>query len=185
MHKGLAVEAKQPSIDFCMRDGREVAIRPVQPGDEPELRAFVQRLSPESRRRRFFGPIRELTPDMAYRLTNVDGVARVALVATFPGDPAIRAVGRFDRLTDSSAEIAFTVEDALQGQGLGTELLWLLAERARDIGFRWLIAIVLPENRSMLDVFRRCGLPCTNHWQDGVIRVEVDLGEGAVQPRLS
>jgi RimJ/RimL family protein N-acetyltransferase len=171
-------------IRFNLRSGQEVAIRPIEPSDEEELRAFVRRLSPESRRFRFFAPIQELSDGFAYRLTHVDAVTRDALVATLPGETAIRAVGRFDRVDDESVEVAFTVEDSMQGQGLATELLWLLAERARDFGYRKLVAVVLPENRKMLSVFHDCGLPCVTRWEEGNVRVELELGEGMVQPRF-
>ncbi len=169
---------------FRLRDGREVLIRHIRPSDEEELRAFVRRLSPESRRLRFFGPIHDLPQQMAYRLSHVDGHERAAVVATLPGDDAIRGVARYDRIDDSTVEGAFTVEDSMQGQGLGTELLWRLAEWAQGHGYRRLRAFVLPENRAMLDMFQHCGIPCSIRREPGQVKVDLELGEGMVQPRF-
>jgi hypothetical protein len=45
-----AAEAGQ----LILRDGSTAQVRLAQPEDQPELRAFFERLSPESRRRLFF-----------------------------------------------------------------------------------------------------------------------------------
>ena len=49
-------------------DGR-LAIRELRPADAAGVQAFVGRLSPESRRRRFFTPIIELAPRQLARVT--------------------------------------------------------------------------------------------------------------------
>ena len=64
-----------------------------------------------------------------HRFTHVDHVDRVAFVVLL-GDQVI-AVGRFDRYPDTDdAEVAFLVEDAHQGRGLGSVLLEHLAAAA-------------------------------------------------------
>jgi ribosomal protein S18 acetylase RimI-like enzyme len=50
------------------------------------------------------------------------------------------------------------VDDAHQGQGIGTALLRHLALIARNAGLKELIADVLPENTAMLKIFRASGL---------------------------
>ena len=61
--------------------------------------------------------------------------------------------------TEDSAEVAFAVDDAYQGRGLGTILLGQLAEVAHANGIQQFEAIVLPENHRMIDVFRESGFP--------------------------
>ena len=63
------VELETETID---RDGRKLFIRPIRPDDEPLLQLFFRRLTPEDIRLRFFGPLRELTHEMAARLTQID-----------------------------------------------------------------------------------------------------------------
>jgi GNAT superfamily N-acetyltransferase len=86
------------------------------------------------------------------------------------------AVGRYDRYPGTTeAEVAFVVADAYQHLGLGTLLLEKLASRARQSGISTLQASVLAENREMLDVFRRSGLPLITANDLGVIAVRMSL----------
>ncbi|MEV5748628.1 GNAT family N-acetyltransferase [Actinoallomurus sp. NPDC052308] len=74
-----------------------------------------------------------------------------------------------------TAEVAFLVEDAQQGRGLGTVLLEHIAAAARERGIRRFIADVLPENRRMTTVFRAAGYEAQQRFEDGVIRLTLDL----------
>ncbi len=87
----------------------------------------------------------------------VDYENEFALVGDAGG--RIVAIAQYFRLPKQPerAEVAFTVEDALQGQGIGTRLLERLAEIARARGIRTFEAEVLAPNRRMIDVFRNCG----------------------------
>lgn len=161
---------------FRLHDGRVVEIRPISGDDQLELQAFHRRLSMESQRLRFFAPLAELSDAMADRLTHLDGVERYALVANFPGEKAIRGVGRYERTTGDSAEVAFVVEDSVQSQGLGSELLRRVAGEALANGLHALTALVLPENHHMLDVFRHSGLPCDVRAEGGLFTVRLVLG---------
>ena len=59
--------------EIVHRDGKNGCfIRPIRPDDEPLLQAFTRRLTPEDMRMRFFGPLRELSHEMAARLTQID-----------------------------------------------------------------------------------------------------------------
>ena len=46
---------------IALLDGRVLAVRPITPASKPLIAAAMTRLSPESIRRRFFAPRRELT----------------------------------------------------------------------------------------------------------------------------
>jgi acyl-CoA synthetase (NDP forming)/GNAT superfamily N-acetyltransferase len=74
-----------------------------------------------------------------------------------------------------TAEVAFLVEDAQQGRGLGPVLLEHIAAAARERGIRRFIADVLPENRRMTTVFRAAGYEAQQRFEDGVIRLTLDL----------
>jgi hypothetical protein len=107
------------AITFTLHDGRMVHLRPISGDDQHELQSFHLRLSLESQRLRFFAPLPELSDAMADNFTHLDGIDRCALVAAFPGETAIRGVGRYERTSEDSAEVAFVVEDSVQSQGLG------------------------------------------------------------------
>ncbi|MEV0400813.1 GNAT family N-acetyltransferase [Actinoallomurus sp. NPDC050550] len=174
--------------DVVLADGGTAHLRPIRPGDAELLREFYARLSPESIYYRFFSPRPRLTDREIEHFTTVDHTDRVALIATI-GD-AMVAVVRYDRLGTGSpyatvpespdespdtAEVAFLVEDAQQGRGLGTVLLEHIAAAARERGIRRFIADVLPENRRMTTVFRAAGYEAQQRFEDGVIRLTLDL----------
>jgi len=73
------------------------------------------------------------------------------------------------------AEVAFTVVDQYQGQGLGAALMHHLAAIARRAGLKELIAEVLPDNVPMLKVFEKSGFPLSIKREPQVVHVAVRL----------
>jgi acyl-CoA synthetase (NDP forming)/GNAT superfamily N-acetyltransferase len=122
------------------------------------VQAFLEGMSPESRRLRFFSAAADLS-GAARWAASVAGRRGIGLVAT-TGDPArIVAHAEYERIGDDRAEVAFAVADSLRGRGLGTILMAHLAAAAREQGISRFIAEVLPENRRMLEVFQESGFP--------------------------
>jgi acyl-CoA synthetase (NDP forming) len=105
----------------------------------------------------------------------VDHHDREAFVAEL-GDRLI-AVGRYERLGPAAteAEVAFVVEDAHQGRGVGSVLLEHLAEAARDAGISRFVAEVLPQNGVMLRVFADAGYQVRRRYTDGVVHLEFPI----------
>lgn len=166
-----------PAGPLQLTDGRRVWFRPIRPDDVGRLRAFHRRLSMDTQRLRFFTPLRELSPAMAENFCNVDHDKRTAIVICYPGEDAIRGVGRLEDMGDGTAEVAFVLEDCLQGHGIGKALLSLLAAHARERGITTLTAMVLPENGAMLHVFRTCEFPSTFEIRDGAEYITLDISE--------
>jgi GNAT superfamily N-acetyltransferase len=161
-----------------LSDGVAVRVRAIGPDDADGLRCFHSRLSHESIVLRFFGPHPRLSDPEVERFTHVDGVDRVALVAVLASE--IVAVARYDRPTGAEeAEVAFVVDDAYQGRGLGTILLQHLAETARAHGIRRLSADTLSENFRMLHVFRDAGFPRTFTRDSEVMHVVMDISSSS------
>jgi len=158
-----------------LRDGREVRIRPIRPDDAERLCAFHDRLSTRTARLRFFSPLKHLSPDFAKRLTSVDFVKRCAFVISPVDSDTIHAVGRYEGETRRSAEVAFVVEDTLQGQGIGPLLLERLAEHARDQGFTRFSAVTLGENSQMLAMFRESPYDAEIHMERDLAFVRLDI----------
>jgi RimJ/RimL family protein N-acetyltransferase len=157
--------------------GTEVPYRPILSSDQAALQRFHTRLSDRSVYQRFFGPRPWLSDDQARYFTHLDGTDRFALIALDPTAPEeIAAVVRFDREPGTDrAEYAAVVADRWQGLGLGLGLTRRLIDAARRRGIRCFYALVLPENRRMLNLLRDLGLPEQIHHQDGIERVDVTL----------
>ena len=167
---------------LALRDGTCVRVRRVRAEDAAALQRLVGRSSDRSIELRFFGPLKELSDEMARRFADVDGKDRFALVALDPQDPGeIVAVVRYGREEGTDgAEYAALVEDRFQGRGLGIGLTRHLIEAARENGIRHLHAMVMRENIGMLSLLRSLDLPERERWQDGAEHVEIDLRSDAV-----
>ena len=159
--------------DVVLTDGGTAHIRPITPEDGDLLRAFHARLSPETIYYRFFAPYPRLSDRDVKRFTHVDYDERVGLIATISG--VMVAVVRYDKISEDEAEVAFLVEDAHQGRGLASVLLEHIGAAARERGVRRFIADVLPENRRMINVFREAGYTAQQTFDEGVIRLTLDL----------
>ena len=165
---------------LILDDGTAVPVRTIEPEDVSALQRFHSRLSDRSIYLRFFGPMDELSEEKARYFAEVDGVDHFALVALDPDDPEeITAVVRYDREPNTNrAEYAALVEDRWQHLGLGLYLTNQLIDKARDADVRFLYALVLPQNRPMLNLLRNLDLPEREHREDNAKYVEVDLQSG-------
>jgi len=162
-----------------LRDGERIAIRPIRSGDRELIAEAFQRLSPESRYRRFFAPLERLSEqDLSY-LTQVDHHDHEALVALGP-EGGIVGVARYVRSGEpSEAEVAVVVGDPWQGRGVATSLLDRLVERARDAGIDHFIALVLSENQDALELFRHVAPDgsSTRRSQSGHVEMLIEIPE--------
>lgn len=159
--------------DVLLKDGRVARVRPITPDDVEEFLAFYDRVSDESKYFRFFAPYPKLSDRDVKRFTEVDHHKRVAFVTVVQGE--IIAVGRYDAVNDEEAEVAFLVEDAHQGRGVGQLLLEHLAQAGRERGYIRFTADVLPENVRMIQVFREMGYKIAGTIEDGVQHLSFDI----------
>ena len=159
--------------DVVLRDGTVARLRPIRPGDAEAIHRFHAGQSEESIYLRFFAPIRQLSQRDVERFTTVDYVDRMALVATIRDE--IIGIGRYDRVTPESAEVAFNISDHYQGKGIGSVLLEHLAAIAQEHGISRFEAEVLPQNRKMLSVFADAGYEVSKRYEDGVVVLHFDI----------
>ena len=162
-----------------LRSGLQVLIRPIRPGDEPALQAAHDRLSARTKYLRFLAPKPHLNDGETRYLVQVDGHDHVALVATPVDAPdRIVAVARFVRLPEDpqTAEFAIVVGDALQHEGLGTQLMSALADAAGEHGITRFRATVLAENLAMHRLIRDLpGRVVREEHQGHVDEIDVEL----------
>jgi acetyltransferase len=164
--------------DFRLRNGRTVHVRAVRPADGEAVQDFVRGLSDTARRLRFFAPIRELTPSMLTRLTQVDGRRDRVLIA-LAGDDAgsqIVAIAQHAAEDDWRCELALVIADEWQELGLGRLLLDMLIENAREAGFARVGGDVLRSNDAILGLARAFGFAVTRSPHDAtMVRITRDL----------
>ena len=170
-------EAAKYSVIEVLPNGRCVEIRALSPDDLGGFTEAVGRSSAESLRRRFFAPRRSFTEQEIAFFVDVDFVKHAALVAVTEqgGQPIIVGAGRYIVVGPERAEVAFTVADQCQGQGVGGALMHHVTAIAREAGIKELIAEVLPENTPMLAVFKKSGLRMTTKKERGVVHVTLHL----------
>lgn len=158
-----------------MRDGTSVNIRPVKPTDEVALQEFFYSHSEETVYNRYFRPVRALPHATAQGLVNIDYEHDMAILATTGaiGKEKIVGLGRYVRDKDGDlAEVAYTIHDQYQGQGLGTILQDHLTAYAKLRGVRGLWAVSFGSNKAMLSVFGKLGPYTKKVIEPGVWRVE-------------
>jgi len=191
----LYIAARTSQI--TLRDGSRVLLRPAVAADRPLLVAGFERLSPESRYRRFFAPVKSMSGPLLDYLTSIDyvdhfawaaiaaeaGPSSAADAALGGGTPPVTpgaepygvGVSRYIRLADpAAAEMAVTVVDDWQGKGLGRILLDALVLEALENGIERLEGDVLDENRPMHELLRRTGARFQPEG-NGILRFSIDL----------
>jgi len=153
---------------------RELSVREITLDDVDRLHRMFTRLSPDTVYRRFFSPINQPRRSALVWLAAVDHGSRDALVA-LDGDEIV-AVARYDSRPDgSTAEVAVTVEDAWQHQGIGGRLTKRLAQRAVDHGIESFVATVLADNRPALGLLRKLSPGASVHFDGGGYEASMPL----------
>ena len=142
-----------------LSDGSRVLIRPIRKEDADLERAFIERLSPESRWYRFLGQMK-VSNDMLKRLTDIDFQREVAFVALRhdTGEKKEIGVSRFCISADgASCECAVVVADEWHGKGLGHLLMRLLIDVARRRGIKHMFSVDAAGNQQMSDLAASLG----------------------------
>jgi RimJ/RimL family protein N-acetyltransferase len=176
----MPIDSRTYLAKEILGDGTEIIIRAIRPQDRASVLEAFKGLDREAVYRRFFSPKKELTDTELKGLTDVDFANVVALVATLKtskGETLI-AGGRYaveDREGPRSAELAFLTGEAYRGRGVAGLLLKHLTKLAEDAGLERLEAEVLAENRPMLAVFKRSGLPMRQAREGSVFHVTLSL----------
>lgn len=136
-----------------LTDGTQVVLRCIRPEDKAMLVEGMEKLSMESRYRRFFMAKHQLTADDLAFLTEVDGVDHFALGAAIQQGEHLCGVGvaRFIRVPSQPelGEPAVAIIDEQQGKGLGHLLFMRLISAARERGIQRFHCEVMSGNTSI------------------------------------
>ena len=160
--------------EWQMKDGTVVTIRPIRPEDAEMEQEFVKGMSDESRYYRFMDTLRELTPTMLVRFTQIDYDREMALVGTVAGDEGKETqigVARYVVNPDGeSVEFALAVGDTWQKSGVGRKLMTALIDCARQKGYRAVVGDVLSTNGKMFNLMTSLGFTIHPHPDDVAVK---------------
>ncbi len=159
-----------------LRDGARATLRSIASEDGPLLAAAFDRLSEESRYRRFFTTKSELSPTELAYFVDVDHKDHEAIIAIDPSSGEALGVARYIRSSDDAevAELAVTVVDDWQRRGLGRALLDRLTYDARREGVRRFSALVQSDNPNALALATGAG-DTQRHSDTGVVELVIEL----------
>lgn len=140
----------------------QLVLRPIRPEDEPQHREFADSLSPGDLRLRFFSSRLELPRSELARLTQIDYSREMAFIAVrTDADGTQHTIGVVRAVTDPDnvdAEFAIVVRSDLKAQGLGAILMDKMIKYLKSRGTKRMVALVLPDNRAMLELGQSAGM---------------------------
>lgn len=158
-----------------LKDGNEVILRPIRPEDEPMELEFIKGLSTETSRYRFFQIIKDLPHDALVRFCNIDYDREMAFIAETTDTDGERArrieIGVSRLILDPNkkrGEFAVVIADKYQGKGLGTKLVDMLIEFARDKDVEGIYGVIMSGNMAMIRLCEKLGFT-TRREQDSVL----------------
>jgi GNAT superfamily N-acetyltransferase len=171
---------------IALRDGARVRIRQGHSSDRGLLLRGFERLSAESRYRRFLVPMPALSEEAVRYLTEIDHHDHEAIIALDEETGEGIGVARYvrDPHRPEVAEVAVTVIDDWQARGLGTLLLGVISARAREEGITTFTALLLAANAEILDILNRLEPVRVIDRGAGTVQVEVPIPEVGVAPAL-
>ena len=158
--------------------GTNVLLRLVRPDDKERLQNGFRKLSSQSRYKRFFTAKQSLTNAELDYFTELDQSEHFALGAIEFNDRGEEGDGvgiaRFIRLTDdaTSAEVAITVIDRMQGNGIGRIMLEKLLAAAAERNVSRFRFEYLPHNRNMRKLIQSVCQVVNYTKEDGIMVAE-------------
>ncbi len=168
------------ACDAIFKGGIPIRFRAIKPSDEEQMRRFFYRFSDEAKFYRFFYSVKTMAHDKMQEYVNIDYSKEMSIVGLSgnPGDETIVAEARFVRDDRSYyGEVAFLIDDSLQGLGIGSYILNLLIQMAKEQGLMGLTAEVLSDNLPMKKVFEKANYPMEAQLENGVYSLTMHFNE--------
>lgn len=182
----LAESARLYPSDFATKQtfkgGVEVSFRAIKPSDEEGMRRLFYRFSDEAVYYRYFSPIKTMPHSRMQTYVNVD-YRRALSVVGIANDGHIVAEGRYAQEHNSLyADLAFVVDEQYQGLGIATYLYRVLIRLAKQRGIKGFSADILAENKRMMKVIEKGGLPVKARLEAGVYQLTISFEPQANLP---
>jgi len=176
---------------FVTKNGSKVCVRPVRPEDTPYLVDLFENMGPDSRYRRFMQTLEQV--DMERVWTEAEQIANgmainsrgfIAFCDTTERPDVPVGVARYVRLASGDAELAISVRDDMQGQGVGTELAQVLTDQAEVEGVSRLVGVVQNDNAGIWAILRRLNRRMVREAEGTCTVVTIFLGDDRLGPAL-
>jgi acyl-CoA hydrolase/GNAT superfamily N-acetyltransferase len=152
--------------------GEIVTIRPVKRVDERRLQEHFYNLAEEDIISRFFHLKKRFGRSEMEKIFEIDYVKNLSVVALVGEFGFGRIIGVGEYLLDPSSnmtEVAFTVQRAYQGKGIGRLIIKKLAEAARENGISGFVAYTAPENKKMINLFHSLPYAVKSTFEEGFL----------------
>lgn len=161
-----------------LRDGSTATLRPATPEDFELLCTFLRSISKESYVRRFYAetPI-EVAAERMLAPEPRENKLVLFVLAGDAAHPRLLATGEYVRESPDAevAEVAFLVDDAFHGKGLGTLILERLALVAARHGITRFTAVTMARNRPMISMFGSSGFAVERRLEYGDVEVNFSI----------
>src|SRR5262245_13582571 len=156
--------------DVVLRDGSTIHLRPMRKDDVPALRHLL-----EEDRARQAGRVPERR--LPFPFESDAGAHSDAFVLVGETAGRVEAVASYqrDRSARDRAEVLFAIAPPLQGRGVGTRMLELLARIAWLEDIRTFDAWIRRDNDAVLRMFLDSGYSSEQRLEDGYCRVALSL----------
>jgi len=161
---------------FILKDGRTVFIRPILPADEHLLVDLFNRLALDSIYMRFLTRLNALPEDLLFHLTHIDYNKNFALVALIQEDGKDSAIAVARYGYDPGADVtdvAVTVRDDWQNNGLGKSLLLKIISIGREHGVSCFVSMLDPSNSIIKRILQETGYKVNYSHKNGQTMVEI------------
>jgi acetyltransferase len=174
---------KQYVQEWQLKDGTPVLIRPIRAEDEPTVRAFHETLSDRSVYFRYLHPLKlsqRVSHERLTRICFLDYDREMALVVVKEdpdtGVEQILGIGRLTKIRGTNeAEFALLISDAMQGQGIGSELLRRIIQIGRDFKLEQIVGDMHPENMAVQHVAKKLGFKTKYSIEDQLVKATLEL----------
>ena len=163
-------------------DDQTVTIRPAKPVDERRIQEHFYNLDKNDVVARFFHEKTAFVHDEMGKVSQVDYVKDLTIVAVVGefGFGTVVGVGEYllDP-SDNTAEVAFSVSKAFKRKGMGKILMKKLGQAARDNGIAGLFAYTSLDNRGMISLFNSLPFKVKRSFEDDMVVLRCRFDEPA------
>lgn len=164
-------------------DGTPLEMRVARDSDTPQVKVSLAKLSPATRRNRFFAPMPDFSDELVHKFTEVDPAREHLLFVMRQQDGLDYPVagGRFVIANDAftglptSCDFSLLVGDAWQGQGIGRRIMQALIDQAVKRGLHEMRGQILADNEAMLALATALGFHLDADREPGVMLATLPL----------